>query len=99
MRSGSSLTDRVCLDATSAEPEGNWQYAQNSRTPQMLPIILNSDAIYSLNPDGGRPAHDCGHHELAALQKQASAMRENRASTPAAVRNDSVRFQSFASAE
>jgi hypothetical protein len=52
MRLGSSLTDKVCRDATSPEPEGNWKNAQNTKTPQIQPRILISDTIYLLNLDG-----------------------------------------------
>src|SRR5437762_13911640 len=52
MRSGSSLTDRVCRDATSSDPEGIWKNAQKSKIPQIQPRILISDTVYSLNPNG-----------------------------------------------
>src|SRR5206468_4960856 len=107
MRSGSSLTDSVCRDATSPDPEGIWKNAQKSKIPQIQPRILISDTVYSLNPngvhlhgvaDGLRTRSEGSHHELTAFQNMDSATRPNRASMLAAEINESVRFQRFVSA-
>src|ERR1041385_4737499 len=97
MRSGSSLTDRVCRAATFPEPEGNWKYPQKSKMPQIQPITLSTFTVYSLDPD--TPASERGHHELAARQKQVRKTKQNRTRMTVEAINDSVRFQSFVSAE
>jgi hypothetical protein len=93
MRSGFSLTDRVCRDATSLELEGDWKVAHKAQMQQAPPMILRTDTAYSPNLD------DYGRNELIALRKLNSAMTPKRATALTKKTNDSVRFQSFVSAE
>src|SRR4029453_9737434 len=62
MRSGSSLMDNICRDATSPEPEGSWKKAQKSRMQPPQPRILSHAMVYSPNLDDREYA--CGARRI-----------------------------------
>src|SRR5215510_5823948 len=67
IRSGSSLTERVCRAATFPEPEGTWKYPQTRRMPPIQLMTLNSFTVYSLRRTDRSPE---AHQEDEAKQDQ-----------------------------